>query len=61
MAVTNDNIELSDRQVVDLALFSFIKIIAKINKYTHILKYSRDPELNRRMPNYRVKLGFGLH
>jgi hypothetical protein len=28
--------------IADLALFSFLKIIAKINKLTHILEYSRD-------------------
>ena len=55
------NVAANDRQIADLALFSFIKIIAKINKYSHILRYSRDPELNRRMPGYKVKMGFGLH
>jgi class 3 adenylate cyclase len=45
----------------DLALFSFLKIIAKINKYQHILDYRNDPALNERMPGYEVKMGFGLH
>jgi hypothetical protein len=28
-----------NQQLADLALFSFLKIIAKINKYTHIVEY----------------------
>ena len=44
-----------------MALFSFIKIIAKINKLSHILEYRKDPGLNARMPDYKVKMGFGLH
>jgi len=55
------NVSKGDRQIADLALFSFVKIVAKINKYSHILSYSRDPELNKRMPGYKVKMGFGLH
>jgi class 3 adenylate cyclase len=31
--------------MADLALFSFLKIIAKINKFTHILNYQRNKEL----------------
>ena len=44
-----------------MSLFSFIKIIAKINKMQHILEYKNDPGLNARMPGYKVKMGFGLH
>jgi class 3 adenylate cyclase len=44
-----------------MALFSFIKIIAKINKFSHILEYRQDKGLTDRMPGYAVKMGFGLH
>jgi len=44
-----------------MALFSFVKIVAKINKLSHILEYRNDPNLNARMPGYKVKMGFGLH
>ena len=44
-----------------MALFSFIKILAKINKLSHILDYRKDAALNERMPGYSVKMGFGLH
>lgn len=50
-----------NRQIADMSLFSFLKIIAKINKFSHILEYSKNPELNARMPGYKVKMGFGLH
>jgi len=45
----------------DLAVFSFLKVIAKINKMSHILEYSKDPGFNAKIPNYRVNMGFGLH
>ena len=48
-------------QVADLSLLSFLKVIAKINKFTHILEYRNNKALNDRMPNYKVKMGFGLH
>jgi hypothetical protein len=45
----------------DLALFSFLKISIKLNKDPAILKYRQHPKLNERLPNYSVKMGFGLH
>mmetsp|Transcript_43369 Transcript_43369/g.41792 ORF Transcript_43369/g.41792 Transcript_43369/m.41792 type:complete len:217 (+) Transcript_43369:2106-2756(+) len=56
-----EKISKPNKQMADLALFSFIKVISKINKYTHILEYRNDKELQRRMPGYKVKMGFGLH
>ena len=54
-------ISKENQTVSDLALFSFIKIIAKINKLSHILEYRKDKGLCERMPGYKVKMGFGLH
>jgi hypothetical protein len=54
-------ISRENANLADLSLFSFIKIIAKINKLSHILEYRNDAELNARMPGYKVKMGFGLH
>ncbi len=34
-----------NQQLADLALFSFLKIIAKINKYSHILDYQKNQGL----------------
>jgi len=47
--------------VADLALFSFLKIIAKINKFAHIRQYSRNPLILAHISDYKVKMGFGLH
>lgn len=44
-----------------MALFSFLKVIAKINKIRHILDYRKDGELKKRIPEYKVEMGFGLH
>ena len=48
-------------RMADLALFSFIKVIAKINKFKNVLAYRNDPDLTKRMPGYQVKMGFGIH
>ncbi|EQD29658.1 adenylyl cyclase [mine drainage metagenome] len=42
-------------------MFSFLKIIAKINKLSHIVEYSRNKKLQEKLPGYKVKMGFGLH
>ena len=47
--------------IPDLALLSFLKILAKINKDPVMLKYRSYQKLTQRMPNYEVKMGFGLH
>jgi len=44
-----------------MSVFSFLKIIAKLNKYHHILKYNENEEMNKRVENFKVKMGFGLH
>jgi len=38
-----------------------IKIIAKIHSYKQILHYRENKDLNARIPDYSVKMGFGLH
>lgn len=48
-------------QIADMAVMGYISIIAKINKYDHILEYSANEEMNKRVANYRVRMGFGLH
>ncbi len=47
--------------VADMAAICFILIIAAINKSRKIAKYRSYEALNARMPNYRVKMGFGIH
>lgn len=61
MDYENRKFSLKNQQLADLSLFSFLKIIAKINKFTHILKYQKNEELQKRMPGFKVRMGFGLH
>ncbi len=43
---------LANKYTADLSMFSFIKVIAKINKLEHILEYRKDEALKARMPGY---------
>lgn len=48
--------------MADLSVFGFLKVIAKLNKYRHILKYSQMEEMKKKVrPDFKVKMGFGLH
>jgi class 3 adenylate cyclase len=43
-------------------MFSFLKIIAKINKNKCITDYNKNLQMNERVEGgYRVRMGFGLH
>ena len=54
--------EESHIQIInDSAVYCVMKIIAKINSYTQILAYREHKELNERIPDFCVKMGFGLH
>merc|ERR1712057_24465 len=44
-----------------MSLMSFVKIIAEINKSSTLADYRGHPGLLQRLPNYRVRMGFGLH
>lgn len=48
-------------QFADMALISYIKIIGEINSNGCILKYNENPQILEKLPNFRVKMGFGLH
>lgn len=48
-------------QLCDMSLLSFLKIIAALKRSRKLLKYKNHEGLNQRMPNYSVKMGFGLH
>ena len=49
------------RQICDLALICFIRILIEINKSFKLAVYRQHKELNARMKNYKTRLGFGLH
>ena len=55
------NVCLQNRQIADMALFSFLKVICKINKYSHILAFRKNEQLTTAMPGFKVSMGFGLH
>lgn len=49
------------KSLCDLAVLSYIKCIARLNSYPQILKYGKNLKITARIPNYKVKMGFGLH
>jgi class 3 adenylate cyclase len=44
-----------------MSVLSFVKIIGAIRTSRNLVKYRENKGLNERMPNYSVKMGFGLH
>lgn len=61
-----DTVELNGsmnrvHQLVDMSAISFLKIISGIKVSRKLVKYKENKGLNERMPNYSVKMGFGLH
>lgn len=44
-----------------MSLLSFLKIISSVKKSRKLLRYKENKALNERIPNYSVKMGFGLH
>lgn len=65
LEVVNDELRLrmSTRinDLADMAAFAFVMVIAAVNKSKKMAKYREYEDLNARMPNYRVKMGFGMH
>lgn len=59
------NIWLKDtnavHQLADMSVLAFLKILAMIRKSRKLIKYRENQALNNRIPNYEVKMGFGLH
>ena len=48
-------------QLADMSLIAFLKILAMINSEESIMKYRLHKELREHIPNFVVKMGFGLH
>jgi len=44
-----------------MAVISFLLLISGLQKSQKMTKYNNHKGLNARMPNYRVRLGLGLH
>jgi class 3 adenylate cyclase len=60
-SVSLDTKSIYVTEVADLALISFVKINIKCNRDGKCTKYKNHAKLQERMPNYSVKMGFGLH
>jgi len=48
-------------KVGDMSVISFVQVVAAINKSAVLKDYREHPALLARLPNYRVRMGFGLH
>jgi class 3 adenylate cyclase len=44
-----------------MSVISFVKIIGETKKSKKMHRYATHEGLNKRMPGYEVKMGFGLH
>lgn len=47
--------------LADLSVFSFVQMLIKVHRAKKLEKYSQNPQMCRRIPNFRVKMGFGLN
>ena len=57
----SNKVSLQNQVIADVSVFSFLKIIAKLNKFQHILKYNENKDMQRRVKDFRVEMGFGIH
>jgi class 3 adenylate cyclase len=48
-------------QTPDLAVMSFVKILMAVEISEKLNKYRYNDKMVERFPNYRVRMGFGLH
>merc|ERR1719335_2140080 len=53
--------EVKQHRLADMSLVSLIKIIARINISPQLAEYRTHAKLAKRVPNYRTRIGFGLH
>jgi class 3 adenylate cyclase len=45
----------------ELAILSFVETLIEIKRSKRLSKYSKDPGLKKKVPEFEVKMGFGLH
>lgn len=48
-------------KMAEMSIISFVQVVAAINKSAVLKDYREHPALLARLPNYRVRMGFGLH
>ena len=54
---TNPNVALT----ADQSVLSVLRCLKKINKSANILSYRENEEILKRIPNFKLNMGFGLH
>ena len=58
----NNYIGKENQIIADLSVYSFLKVLAKLHKYDHILQYNYDRRLKKQISSdFKVRMGFGLH
>ena len=45
----------------DSACLAFLRVLMKINKSFNILNYRNNEEIKKRIPDFKLNMGFGLH
>ena len=48
-------------QISDMSVMSFLLLISGLKRSRKMIKYNNHEGLNKRMPNYQVRLGLGMH
>jgi len=48
-------------KMAEMSVISFVQVVAAIHKSAVLKDYREHPALLARLPNYRVRMGFGLH
>jgi len=48
-------------QLADMSVFAFVKAIAAVRKSDILDKYRTREDVQKKIPNFKIKLGFGLH
>merc|ERR1719217_429651 len=48
-------------KTAEMSVISFVQVVAAIHKSAVLKDYREHPALLARLPNYRVRMGFGLH
>ena len=44
-----------------MSVIAFVKSISQVRKSDMLEKYSQREDIQKKIPNYKIKLGFGLH
>ena len=58
--LNHKNIEKTNT-LADLSVYSFVYMLIKIHRAKKLEKYSKNKHMCKRIPNFRVKMGFGLN